>query len=283
MTTVEPPTPGLALVRDLLRRYDLPMTLLPWAKQLLQQGLSDAEITQQLYDRPEFQARFPAIELRRQEGLAPISPENYIDYERSVQELFTRYGLPFPTSGNDFNERITQLLVGDVSTRELVEERLEIAYQRVERAPDEVRDAFEDFWGVRGDAALASLFLDPDYALPQLQTMTATARAAGTGRRFDVEVALDRAEAIGRLGLRDTDLASGFQQVADQAPLFDERISETEDLTAEEEGTGAAFGLDATSRRRLARRLRRREASVGGGTTAAVESQEGITGLGSAE
>lgn len=253
-------TPGAdAYLRNLLREYGLE-SLTEWALSALRRGLSAEQIVQEMRNTPEFKDRFPAIEARKAAGLPPISPGEYVQYEREARQTMMEFGLPadFYNSTDDF----TRLLVADVSPNEL-RSRVESGYNRMMMAPPEVRDVFNDWFGVNGNSALAAFFLDPDRAKPVIMKMAEQAFVGGTGRRFGFEIDPSVAAQVVSTG-GSGQAPDAFSGLAEARAYFDETISETQDLRAEDEGVRAAFSLDGEAAQTVRRRQEQRAAQFGG-------------------
>lgn len=250
--------PAGEYLRTVLAQYGLE-SLTTWAMGALARGLSETQVLQEMRQTPEFMARFPAIALRQQAGLAPISPGEYVEYERRVAQIMRDAGMPpqFYDQPQDF----TDLLVADRSAAE-VASIVQDGYLRVRMAPPEVRDVFADWFGADGDAALAAFFLDPDRAKPALLRMADEAFVGGWGQRYDLDVTRDLATEITEVG-RAGEAPQVFEQVAQQQPYFDETVTETQDLTTEQ-GIRAGLGLDADSTRQVKARREQRAAQFGG-------------------
>ena len=228
-----------------------------------------------------FDARFPAIQLRRKDGLAPLSPGEYVAYERRARQIMESAGLPkgFYDSRDDF----TGFLVRDWSTEEL-SARVTEGFVEVANAPAEVRDAFGQFFGASGDAALASYFLDPGKSLPVLSEIVNTAKVGGAGRQYGFHVNADKARQVAQTGATFAQARAGFSTLSEMGSLFDETVGEGigNDLAAEREGVDAVFGTDqGQAKKKVLGRLDERVAAMSGaGGGAANES--GAFGLGSA-
>lgn len=274
----------IASVGSLLRNYGLE-ELTPLVDGYIRNGMTWDEIQVQLYDTKTkagkvFDKRFPAIQLRRQSGLAPISPEEYVNYERQARQLMQSAGLP--KGFYDGRDDYTNLLVKDVSLTELAD-RVNQGYAEVANAPAEIRQAFSNFFGASGDAALASYFLDAKKAMPVLDKAVRDAQIGGAGLQFGIDLALNRVEQIQGTGATYDSARQAFDQLSGLKPLFDETISETRDLTAQGEGVDAIFGLDAgAAKTDLQKRLETRNAEFGG-SGGAASGQQGVYGLGAAK
>lgn len=269
------------MIENFLDQYGL-AHLGEWAWQRYQElgGGTDAVniITLEITKRPEFAARFPAIAERAKLGLSPISPADYVHYEQGLNQMMHQYGLPFGATSSQFSGYVTKLLAGDVSLTE-AQARIADGYSRVMNAPQSVRDAFSSYFGVKGDAAMAALYLDPNEALPHLQQMQQAATLGGTGVNFGVN--LDKNQALDLAQHVTTgDGSQQFAQVDQMKSLYQENVGENVDIT-QQQGVQAAFGLSGQSAYDLQRRLQERTAKTSGGGGAATTAG-GVIGAGSA-
>lgn len=296
---VEPPPPGtgptddpsglqrdaLARLREIFRSYDLPDSLADWAWQQLVAGRSENEILLDFYvpgnaAYDAFSARFPQIFRRQERGVDPISPADVLNYERTLNQEMSRMGI-----GNFFSRDLVARLMGDydVSMRES-QERLYEGFAEVAFHP-ETRTAFQSYYGVQGDQALAAFFLDPEQTLPELERMANAAMVGGLGMNFDVHLKRDRAMQVADLGYDRAQAQRGFMEVDEMSPLYDEALAERGkdfDFRAEMEGVDAVFGLGEGGRQKLQRRLRTRQAWTSGGGGALL-TERGLVGVGSAD
>lgn len=271
-----------AIIQQSLDQWGLG-TLGGWVwRQFLRSGASDpAEalllIMPDLRNRPEYKARFPAMEALAARGQA-ISEQEYVQYERTVAQVMRAAGMPagFYDSPNDYAE----LLKANVSPAE-VQDRIMDGYARVSGAAIEVREAFAEFFGAAGDNALAAYFIDPLRAQPLLERQMMAATVGGIGRRYGVGTGREQALRLAEIGVTDQQAEQGFAQLRQAEGLFRENVGERDALEIEEEGVGAVFGLSAEDQRALEERAQTRQAAFAGSGGAAVE-QRGVTGLGTA-
>lgn len=269
---------AMARLQQILNQYGLG-GMAGWIQSKLENGSSEAEIQLEMYDQPEFKARFPVIEQRRLAGLTPVSPAEVMEYEQRGRELMRQAGL---TNSTFTNKDYLQGLMGqDVSLAE-VQTRLNDGLLRVQQAPPEVRNVFGQFFGTSGDAALAQLFLDPEKAVPELEKMASTAIVGGIGERYQVNLTKEIARQVADTGVSDAAIWQGFQKLDSISSIFNESISETQDLTKEGAGVGAVFGTQPGQTELLQRRVDSRLAAFRGGGGAAAADQ-GVVGLGSAD
>lgn len=286
-----PPLPGPApgsspdLTRDAMARLSSLFSswgisgMEGWIRSKLIAGASEAEIQLEMFDQPEFKARFPAIEARIKAGLNPVSPAEILEYETRGRELLRRAGLTSEAFTN--REYLQGLMTKDVSLSE-VQERLNDGLLRIQDAPPEVRNAFGSYFGVNGDIALAQFFLDPERAAPELEKMASTAIVGGIASRFNVHISQQIAREVADTGVSDGAVWANFQKLDSMQSLFQETIGETTDLTAEGAGVGAVFGTQPGQEAVLRRRAQSRGAAFSGGG-GALASERGVLGLGVAD
>lgn len=273
-----------AILADYLNKLGLSSET-QWAWDQITKSATAPQIEISLRERPAFQTRFAGMIEREKKGLPAISISDYLDYEAKAAQIFRSAGLP--ETFYDRPEDFAALIANDISPSEL-QDRVINGFVRVSQAPQAVRDKFAEFYGPQGDSALAAYFLDPGKAQPALERQLATAQVAGIGTRYGLNFSQDRAGDIGRE--KDPNdsiynvgaLETAFQQTLGTRPLFQENLGENQDLTAENEGVGAALGLDAESASLLQRRLQTRVAEGKGGG-GAFTADRGFTGLGSAQ
>ena len=243
-------------------------------QQWLVEGLSEAEISQRLRDTPEYQRRFPALEERRSRGLAPLSPAEYVAYEKQARQLFRAAGLP--QGFYDSNEDFTKFLSGDVSLAELGD-RVGLASSAAFNADSSVLSALASFGVTGGD--LTAFFLDPDAAQPLLERKYNAARISATGNRAGFGYLTEQeSTSLLQMGVTEGQAQQGLGELAQSKELFT-ALDGGEDTIGRDEQLDATFRGNANARRRIQNRTARRRAvfEQGGGFAA---GQGGISGLG---
>lgn len=268
---------AFASIQSVLTDYGLPglaNTVWRW----IVDGRSETEVVQLLRETPEFKTRFRAIEERKQAGLPAISPKEVLDYEKEARAILKRNGMPegFYDTPDDY----TRFLVNDVSLREL-EERVVNGFTRIQMAPQSVRDKFSQFFGVTGEGGFAAFALDPERSTPLLMKAVAEAETAGIGRDFGFDFGRDVAGRLADRGVSADQARQGFGQLAAVKPLFEETISEQQDLGALDAGVEAVFDLGGEGAQQLERR-RQERAAAGQGRGGAATTRSGVSGLGGA-
>lgn len=281
--TAPPPGTGLtsvqqsakASIESFLANYGLSaLGDFAWNEYL--QGVPIEQITLDIRSRPEYKARFPAMEALAQKGHA-INESQYVQYERDASQILTYAGLgQFSTPAY-----LSSLIANEVSIAE-VTDRVQNGYSRVVEAPPEVRAQFAEWFGANGDAALAGWFLDASHTEPFIKDAVDTAQAGGYGKFFGFNnMTQQGAHLIGQIAKTPGALISGFQKAATYKPLTYETIGERTDLT-QDQTVEAAFGTGGDAQEAFRHRLEERVASGTGGG-GALQSAKGLSGVGTAQ
>jgi hypothetical protein len=219
----------------------------------------DAEADIKMREQQFWKDRFPGMEGRQ----SPMSAAEYIDYESKTIGLMASAGLP--KGFYDEPEDIAEWIRSGRSYTQLAAQ-LEEGYVRLNQVPIEVKTAFARMNGIDNvDGALLAFVMDPDRAQPVLEKMVAAAEVSGSGSLFGVNVGDERSRLLADRGFNLANTQQTFQQLRDQAGVYRESITENTDLTADEEGVNAAFGLDDTSGETIRRRVAGRVGALSGG------------------
>ena len=277
ISTASPEQAGaLDVMKYMLTRYGLE-SLTDWAWQMIQQGASPEQVQIQLYDRPEFKARFPAIEERRLKGLPPISADEYIAYEDQARQVMRAAG--FPSTFYDQPEDFHKAIANDESIQEM-NQRATLYTQAAYEAPAEARNQLRQLYGI-DEGHIAAYFADPERALPLIQQKFAASQIAGQAQRQQFgQLSTGEAERLASLGVNEQQAAQGFAQVQQMGELFHKLPGESQ-TTPDRAAALGLVGGDATAQQAIDLQARRRKAQFQGGGGYA-QSQRGTSGLGSA-
>jgi len=256
-----------------------------WLWNQMEAGVdSEDELYFRLEQTDVFRERFGVIQEQqkraaRGEPVTVMTARDVLAYENEVKQMMSRAGLPstFYDEPADFHK----LILSDMSPTE-VNDRITQAYDYVLSAPPEVRDAFDEFYGVgQGDAQLASWALDPDRTVRDMTRATRTAYTAGMGEKFGIQMNRAAAESIADLPKTEAGIVQGLEQVASMSPIFTESIGEANDLTAGNEGIDSVFNGSGEANTAIQRRLAQRKAIDRSSTGGALTTQAGVLGAGS--
>lgn len=276
MTMVGGSDSARAVIRSFLDRYSLG-SLTEWAYQRLTAGQSVEQIMLDLPQTPEYQARFPAMAALAERGRV-MTEEQYKNYEETITGIMRRAGLPsqFYDQPADF----AKLLMSEVSPAE-AEQRISVAYRKVAEAPPDVQQAFGEMYGPGSNDALAAFMLDPDRALPLIEKQVAAAQVKAAGGRYGLGISTGLAEQVAAAGPTEQ-VAQQIRQAGQLRPLSEQTILESQTGTGvtTEELVKGTTGL--TSPDRIKKAMESRVAQFQG-TGGAVQSQEGVIGLGGSQ
>ena len=266
-------------IKKMLERYGLE-SLADWITMKVQAGATMEEIELEMYDRPEFIERFPAIRKRgqmaREQGwgsVPPLSVEEYLQYEKYAHAMASRYGVSL-TKGE-----VEDLLTYGVDVEEL-EERFVIAASAYYDSAVETRDALERLYGVT-PGQMIKYWMQPDKELQVLKREFESARIAGAAKRaqFQEELTKVQAERLYKWGMTEERALQGFGELTRLQGLM-----RAQDRTEEDIDTDTQVNLligDAEAMRRVEERQRRRNAQFQGGGGFAI-GDRGVAGLGQA-
>lgn len=258
-----------------------------WLWDQITSGIDDQSVIQlNLENTSQFQARYGVIKDIREQaahGTAVHVPTvaEVREYEQTVASSMRQAGLPAFMYDN-FTD-MQQLMRQGLSAVE-VEQRLGQTWERVQNTDPLVRQQFDSFFGVQGDAALASMFLDPGKTLASLERMSRTAYTAGEGQRMGVNIDRATADRIAASPSTDSGIYQNLSTLGTLAGsgVFAETFGEAgQDLTAQKTGTDAIFFGSGQAQSDIEKR-RLERASVGQATQGGgVRTNKGLLGAGS--
>lgn len=257
-----------------------------WLWDQFQQGIdTPEELGFAIQNTDVFRAEFGVIveQKRRAAAGEPVyvmSPAEVIEYRNGAKQLMSAAGMPswFYDDKADFDK----LMLTDQSLQEL-EGKITAGFDYMEAAPPEVRQAFTDYYGVQGPAALAAYILDPDRTVAQIEKATKVAYTGGMAKRYDIQLEQATAARIAELPMSEAGINEGLSQISSQQGIFAEGAFEAgPNLDASTTGVAAVFEADAAAQRQIARRGAQRQAVNKSSTGGAVLTQRGLTGASSA-
>ena len=188
---------AFSLLKEEFDRYGLG-DLVGDVETLARQGLSPAEYSLELRKLPSYKDRFKANEARINSGLRALSEAEYVNLEDQYQAIMRQYGMPksfYSTGKAGRQPELEKFISGDVSPVEL-EDRIQLATERVKNAAPEVIDALTKYYGGPGGISqsnLVSYVLDPERALPEIRRKIQAAEIGAAGMVAGMAVAEARA------------------------------------------------------------------------------------------
>lgn len=252
---------AFALLKEEFNRYGLG-DLVGEIETLTAEGVSPSEFSLRLRQTKPYKERFKANEARINSGLSALSEAEYISLEDQYQRVMRQYGLPksfYSTGTQGRQPELEKFIAGDVSPAEL-EDRVQLAVNRVEKAAPEIINALEDYYGGPGGISKSNLVayvLDPQRALPEIQRKIQAAEIGAAAETAGFGLGALRAESLAARGITQAQAREGYQTAAEILPRATQLANiygaEKYDQTAAEQ---EIFGLEgAASARRKRQQL----------------------------
>ena len=183
----------------------------------IKQGYSQDAITLLLQQTPEYQQRFAGNAIRQKNGLAVLSPADYLATEASYHQVVQSAGLP--QSFYDKPSDWVQWIGNDVSPTE-VQSRVQMAQTATEQAPQDLVQALGQM-GVP-KSSLVSYFLDDTKALPLLQKQFNAAQIGAAALRNNLVMDPARATMMANMGITTDQANQAYQAIGESLPTLEE-------------------------------------------------------------
>jgi hypothetical protein len=180
-------------------------------------GYSQDTITLLLQQTPAYQQRFAGNAIRQKNGLAVLSPADYLATEASYHQIVQAAGLP--ASFYDQPSDWTQWIGNDVSPTE-VQSRVQMAQTATEQAPQDLVQALGQM-GVP-QSSLVAYFLDDTKALPLLQQQFNAAQIGASALRNNLVMDPARATMMANMGISVDQANTAYQQIGETLPTLEE-------------------------------------------------------------
>jgi len=202
-----------------------------------------------------FQTRFAGNATRIKNGMAPLSPAEYIATERSYRQIMSAAGLPkgFYDSQDDF----TKFIAADVSPTE-VKTRVDLAAQAISDSDPFYRQSLQQQYGLSTGDMIAHV-LDPTAALPILQKQAQAVQFGAEAQRQGLAVNNATAMLYGASNISQAEAAKGFKTIAQMLPEQQRLAAMYQPSSAADQGAalmadifgGPNAGLAAANNQRL--------------------------------
>ena len=202
---------AITSLTSLFNRYGL-ASLVPKIKELAIGGASEATITLQLMESPEYKMRFKANEERLKKNLAVLEPGEYIGLEDRYRQILRAYGL----KQFDNDSYVTQFLANDVSPEEL-SSRVVNAVQRVQNADPAVSAMLRQYYNI-GVTDMVAYVLDPNNQLPKIERQIGAAEIGVAAGRQGLTAGVNVAEQLAAQGISQAEAQRGYATIADVLP-----------------------------------------------------------------
>lgn len=238
-------------------------------KGLITSGASPAEFTIKLRETPAYQQRFAGNAKRIANGLVALDEATYLAKEDAYQNLMRNYGLPDTYWKKDAigtQEGFTQLIANDVSAVEL-ENRLQLAQNRVKNANPEIAYALKQFYPDITNGDILAYALDPKNALDTIKRKVTAAEIGGAALAAGLTTSAAGAENLAGYDVTKQQAQQGYQTIAGYLPrasqLADIYGQQPYDQSAAESEVFQTLG-QADAKKRRERLVSLEQATFGG-------------------
>jgi hypothetical protein len=181
-------------------------------RQLAVDGATEATITLQLQETPEYKMRFKANEERTKKGLSVLSPADYLNTEDTYRQVLRAYGL----KQFDTDAYVSQFIANDMSPAEL-SNRVVTAVQRVQNADPAISKTLRDYYGI-AQADLVAYVLDPQQQFTKIERQVQASEIGTAARRQGLEAGVGVAEQLAAQGVTQAEAQKGYSTIADILP-----------------------------------------------------------------
>jgi hypothetical protein len=249
-----------ATMADRFNKYGL-TGLANKIKELAISGATEATITLQLMETPEYQQRFAANADRLKKGLAALTPAEYVNVEDSYRQVLRAYGL----KQFDNDAYVRQFIANDMSPTEL-SNRVVTAVQRVQNADPAITAQLKQYYGI-GATDMVGYVLDPEQQFQKIERQIAASEIGVAAGRQGLTAGVSVAEQLAAQGVSQAEAQKGYATIADILPTA-EKLSDIYGTTLDEyrqsEGEQEVFNQLASAQRKRQRLTQREIAAFSG-------------------
>jgi hypothetical protein len=230
-------------------------------KELAVSGATEATITLQLQETPEYQQRFAANADRIKKGLSALTPAEYVNIEDSYRQVLRAYGL----KQFDNDAYVKQFIANDMSPTEL-SNRVVTAVQRVQNADPALVSQLKQFYGI-GATDMVAYVLDPEQQFQKIERQIAASEIGVAAGRQGLKAGVSVAEQLAAQGVTEAEARKGYSTIADILPTA-EKLSDiygtTLDDYRQDEAEQEVFNSLASAQRKRQALTAREIASFSG-------------------
>jgi len=211
-------------------------------------------------DTPQYKTRFAGNAARIKNGLAELSPGEYIGLEEAYRTVIRTNGLP--AGFYDSQDDVQKLIEGSVSPDEF-QRRIQDGYKAVANADPEVKRQMQSLYDIT-EGQLAAYFIDPKRGEDLVINQARAAQIAASGvQQGGIQISGTYAENLAQRGITEQQARAGFGEVGKLNELKQTFAGET--ALSGEQLAGAAFGIDVAAQQELERKRRLRTGEFAGG------------------
>lgn len=236
-------------------------SLVPKIRELAIGGATEATITLQLQETPEYQQRFRANTERIKKGLTVLQPGEYLGLEDQYRQILRAYGL----KSFDNDDYVSQFISNDISAAEL-SSRVVTAVQRVQNADPAITRTLRDYYGI-GSTDLVAYVLDPNQQFQKIERQVAAAEIGTAARRQGLEAGVGVSEQLAAQGITQAQAQKGYATIADILPgatKLSEIYSGVLDQYGQAEAEQEVFNILASAQRKRQKLTEREIAAFSG-------------------
>jgi hypothetical protein len=152
-------------------------SLAKFINQRIMEDASEEAVLLELYDQPEYQARFPGMKALRSKGKT-ITEAEYIKDEKAFAQTARFFDIPvgFYDTPDDFGK-----LIGNLVAPKEFQDRLQVGQDLARSMSPGLRTQLQELYNV-GEGGITAYVLDSDRALPLIQKQAKAAQFVGFGR-----------------------------------------------------------------------------------------------------
>lgn len=241
-------------------------------------GNNTQVIAEKLRLTDSYKTRFKGLLGLQQKGITDVRNEaQYIELESNYRQIFRDSGLVgFLGDPGSVVERdkIADLVSKYSLSVNEVQKRVQDATRVASQTPEDVRNAFRDFYGIEPQM-ITEYFLDPQGTTNRMNQIANAALIGGYGNRAGLSIDRSTAEQVADLsGNVDIDQGQLTQQLAGIRQMRDstKRLADIEQTDlSDSELVAGEFGVDQQARRKV-RTLQSRERARFSGSSALTQS-----------
>lgn len=189
-------------------------------KGLVESNVSPSEFAIRLRQTPTYKKRFAANDARIKAGYRALSEGEYIALEDQYQNILRNYGLPSTYYSKDDigrQEGFEKFISGDVSPAEL-EDRVQLAYNRVINANPEVGIALRTFYPDISSGDIIAYALDPEKSLETIKRKITAAEIGGAAVQAGLTTNESDAAYLARYGITKQAAEQGYRTISGFLP-----------------------------------------------------------------
>ena len=264
---------AILVLTDRFAKFGL-SSLVAKIKELAITGASEATISLQLQETPEYKQRFSANEVRIKKGLSVLSPAEYLANEDRYRQALRAYGL----TQFDNDAYVSQFIANDVSPTEL-SNRIVTAVQRVQNADPAIAKQLKSYYNI-GQSDLVAYVLDPEQQFQKIERQVAAAEIGVAAGKQGLTAGVGVAEQLAAQGVTQAEAQKGYATIADILPtaeklsgIYGTTLEGYNQATAEQEVFNSLASAQRARQKLTAREIAQFSGSSGVGRTSLSEGK----------